>query len=40
MLLQDHNHRHLKHIQGSSFLLNLGYLVNIFGALNDLKAFC
>jgi len=37
--LQNHNDWDLKHFEGSSFLLTLTYLVNIFGALYHLKAF-
>lgn len=35
--LKSYNHRHSKHFEGSSFILTLAYLADIFGALNELN---
>ena len=35
--LKDHNHRHAKHFEDSSFILTLAYLADIFTALNHLN---
>ena len=35
--LKSHNHRHLKRYEGSSFILTLAFLADIFCALNRLS---
>ena len=35
--LKSHNHWHSKHFENSSFILTLGFLADIFGALNQLS---
>ena len=35
--LKNHNHRHSKHFEDSSFILTLAFLADIFGALNQLS---
>ena len=36
-ILKSHKHRHSKHFEDSSFILTLGFLADIFGALNQLS---